>query len=97
MGMVRQVLTDLAAGKVDAPRFTPNMNALLTPALIAQTDRNLSAAGVFKPETLALVGQTQQNGLRVCRYRALYGGTPVIWTVSLTAGGLIAGLVPRGE
>lgn len=95
--MFRQALTALEAGKPDAAQFTPNMNALLTPALIAQTNRNLAVAGAFKPETLTLVGRSEEGGLRVYRYRVLYGKTPAIWTVSLTAGGLIAGMVPQGE
>ena len=51
--MLRQVLTDLAAGKADPSHFTPAMNAALTPAVIAQTNQNLAAAGAFKPDTLA--------------------------------------------
>ena len=95
--MLRQVLTDLAAGKADASHFTPAMNALLTPALIARTDQNLAAAGAFKPETLALTGRTVENGQRVYRYRALYGETPMVWRMQLTPEGKIAALVPQGE
>ena len=95
--MFRQVLTDFAAGKADVSHFTPALSAALTPATIAQTNRNLATAGVFKPETLTLVGHAQEGGLRVYRYRVLYGETPAIWTVSLTPGGLIAGMVPQGE
>jgi len=95
--MFREVLTALAAGKADAPRLTPAMNAALTPAVIARTGRNLAAAGALKPETLALVGRTTEHGLRVYRYRALYGETPVIWTVSVAPDGKIAGMVPQGE
>ena len=95
--MLRQVLTDLAAGKADASHFTPAMNALLTPALVAQTNQNLSGAGAFKPETVALVSRAEENGLRAYRYRALYGVASVIWTVHLTPDGKIAGMVPQGE
>lgn len=93
----REVLTVLAAGKADAPRLTPAMNAALTPAVIAQTNRNLAASGAFRPETLALLGRTTEHGLRVYRCRALYGKVPVIWTVSVTPDGKIAGLIPRAE
>ena len=95
--MLRQVLTDLAAGKAEASHFTLDMNALLTPALIAQTNRNLASAGAFKPGTLALVGRAEEGELRAYRYRALYGRMPVIWTVHLTQQGRIAGMVPQGE
>ncbi len=95
--MLRQVLTDLAAGRADPSRLTPAMSAALTPAVIAQTDRNLATAGAFHPDTLALVSRADDNGLRVYRFRALYGGTPVIWTVHLTPDGKIAGMVPQGE
>ena len=95
--MLRQVLTDLAAGKADASHFTPAMNALLTPALIEQTNQNLAAVGAFKPETLALTGRTDENGLRVYHYRASYGDEREVWTVHLTSEGKIAGLVPQQE
>jgi D-alanyl-D-alanine carboxypeptidase len=94
---LRQVLTDLAAGKADTAYLTPAMSAALTPAVIAQTDRNLASAGAFKPDSLALMSRADKNGLRVYRYRALYGETPIIWTVHLTKDGKIAGLIPQGE
>lgn len=95
--LVRQVLTDLTTGKADASRFTPAMNAALTPAVIAQTNHNLAAWGAFQPDTLALTSRTAQNDLRVYRYRARYGKTPMIWTVHLTPDGKIAGMVPQVE
>lgn len=95
--ILRQVLTDLAVGKADASHFTPDMSAALTPAVIAQTNGNLAPAGAFKPDALALMSRAEENGLRVYRYRALYGETPVVWTVHLTKEGKIAGMVPQGE
>jgi len=95
--LLRQVLTDLAAGKADASRFTPGMNAALTPAVIAQTDQNLAASGAFKPDSPALMSRADENGLRVYHYRSLYGETHILWLMSLTPDGKIAGLVPQGE
>ena len=95
--MFRRVLAALAAGKAEASNLTPDMEAALTPAVIAQTNRNLAQAGAFKPGTLVLVGRAEENGFRVYRYRALYGQTSVIWTVHLMPGGKIAGMVPQGE
>lgn len=95
--MLRQVLADLSADKAEASHFTPDMNALLMPAVIAQTNRNLAPLGVFKPDSLALMSRTSEDGLRKYRYRALYGETPIIWTVHLTQEGKIAGLVPQPE
>ncbi len=94
--IVREALTALAAGKADAPRFTPAMSADLTPAVIAQTNQNLATAGAFQPETLTLVGLTMPPGLRVYRYRALYGKVPVTWTVTLMPDGKIGGMVSGG-
>ena len=97
MQVFREVLTALAAGKADAPRLTPAMNAALTPAVIAQTNQNLASAGAFKPETLTVASRTTEHGLRVYRCRALYGQVPVIWTMSVTPDGKIAGMAPRPE
>ncbi len=95
--MLRQALTDLAAGKADPSHFTPAMSAALTRAVIAQTNHNLAPLGTFQPQSLTPVGRADEGGLRVYRYRALYGETPVIWMVHLTPEGKIAGMVPQGE
>jgi len=73
------------------------MSAALTRAVIAQTNHNLAPLGTFQPQSLTPVGRADEGGLRVYRYRALYGETPVIWMVHLTPEGKIAGMVPQGE
>ena len=93
--LLRRTLTDLAAGKVDAKTLTPQMQALLTPQLIAQTNQNLSSLG--KLTTLSFLSRTERNGLQFYRYRALYGTTPVIMVMALTSDGKIAGLRPQPE
>ncbi|MDQ2798043.1 MAG: beta-lactamase family protein, partial [Armatimonadota bacterium] len=95
--LLRNVLTDLAAGRISPVSFTPEMYAALTPTVIARTNRSLVSLGAFQPQSLALVKRTDENGLRMCRYRALYGKSIVIWVVHLTPDGKIAGMVPQME
>ena len=95
--MLRQVLTSLAANRADTSHLTPDMTAALTPAVIAQTNHNLAPLGAFQPDSLALTSRASENGLRVYRYHAKYGKTPVIWTVHLTMDSKIAGMVPQAD
>ena len=95
--LLKQVLADLAAGRADSSYFTPTMNAALTPAVIAQTNGNLSPLGELDLGSLALMKRTEEGGLRVYRYRVRYGDTPVFWTVHLTNDSKIAGLAPQAE
>jgi D-alanyl-D-alanine carboxypeptidase len=93
--LLRRTLTDLAVGKVDAKTLTPQMHAVLTPKNIAQTNQNLSSLGTLS--TLSFLSQSPQGGLISYRYRAIYGTTPVIMVLTLTADGKIAGLRPQPE
>ena len=93
--LLRRTLTDLAAGKVDPKTLTPQMQAVLTPETIAQTNQNLAALG--KLTALSFLSRTAQNGLQVYRYRALYGAAPVLVDMALTQDGKIAGLRPQPE
>ena len=95
--LLKQVLADLAAGKADPSHFTPAMNAALTPAVIAQTNGNLSPLGALDLHSLVLLKRTEESGLRVYRYRLRYGDTAVTWVMHLTGDGKIAGLVPLPE
>ena len=93
--LLRRTLTDLAAGTIDPKTVTPQMQALLTPQVIAQTNQNLAAFGSLT--TLSFLSRTEQSGLQVYRYRALYGATPVLMVLALTPDGKIAGLRPQPE
>lgn len=95
--LLKQVLVDQAAGRADPSHFTPEMSVALTPAVIAQTNLGLTPLGALKPESLMLVKRMQEGALRVYRYHALYGHTPVVWVVHLTTDGKIAGMVPQAE
>lgn len=91
------VLTEQEAGKADPLHFTPEMYAVLTPAVIAQTNAGLSPLGAFQPQSLVLLSSREETGVRMRRYRALYGKTALIWVVHLTRDGKIAGMVPQVE
>lgn len=93
--LLRRTLTNLAAGKIDPKILTPQMQALLTPEVIAQSNQALASFG--KLTTLSFLTRTEQNGLQVYRYRAIYGTTPVIMVMALTPDGKIAGLRPQPE
>lgn len=95
--LLRVVLTEQEAGKANPSHLTPEMYAALTPAVIAQTNGGLSPLGAFQPQSLALLKTTEDNGLRMRRYRALYGKSTVIWVVHLAPDGKIAGMVPQVE
>ncbi|MDQ2800072.1 MAG: beta-lactamase family protein [Armatimonadota bacterium] len=95
--LLRAALADQEAGKVDPSHFTRAMYAALTPAVIAQTNASLSPLGAFQPQSLVLLQSAEEKGLRMRRYRALYGKASVIWVVYLTPAGKIAGMVPQVE
>ena len=95
--LLKQVLADLAAGKADPSHFTPAMNAALTPAVIAQTNGNLSPLGALDLHSLVLLKRTEEGGLRAYRYRVRYGDTAVIWLMHVTSADKIAGLIPQAE
>jgi len=88
--LLRRTLTDLAAGKINPKTLTPEMHALLTPQVVAQSNQNLAALGPLT--TLSFLSRTEQSGLKVYRYRAVYGTTPVIFVLALTPDSKIAGL-----
>lgn len=93
--LLRAVLTDLAAGKADPARFTPQMNAALTPTVIAQSNQTLSTLGTLG--ALTFLKREDKDGLNLYRYRAVYGKTPVLCLLALTPDGKIAGLRPQTE
>jgi D-alanyl-D-alanine carboxypeptidase len=93
--LLRRTLTNLASGKVSSDILTPEMRSVLTPQTIAQTNQTLAPLGTLK--TLSFLTRTDQNGLKVYRYRALYGTTPFIVQMALTSDGKIAGLRTQME
>ena len=88
--LLRRTLTDLAAGNINPKTLTPQMQALLTPETIAQTDQSLAGMGPLT--TLTFLSQSEQGGLKSYRYRAVYGTTPVLFEMTLTPDRKIARL-----
>lgn len=88
--LLRRTLTALASGKIESGTLTPEMRSLLTPQVVAQSNQNLAALGTLT--TLSFLTRTEQSGLQVYRYRAVYGTTPVIFQIALTQDSKIAGL-----
>lgn len=88
--LLRRTLTALASGKIAPGTLTPEMRLALTPQVVAQSNQNLASLGPLT--TLSFLTRTEQSGLKVYRYRAVYGTTPVIFVLALTPDSKIAGL-----
>ena len=88
--LLRSRIAALAAGKIDRSQFTPEMNTVLTPAVLQQNKQTFSAFGPL--QSLAFLQRFEANGLQVSRYRAVFGETPIVWTLALTPEGKIAGV-----
>ena len=94
--LLRRTLLSIAAGKIPANTLTPPLAALMTPQTLRQVHQNLSALGPLG--TLTLLAQTEQGGLKVYRYRVVYGTTPTIVRMAINSDGKIAALLaPQPE
>ena len=94
--LLRRTLLSIAAGKVPPHTLTPQLAALLTPQTLRQVNQRLSALGPM--QTLTPLAQTEQGGLKVYRYRVVYGTTPTVVRMAINADGKIAGLLaPQPE
>lgn len=89
--LLRRTLLSIAAGKVPAGTLTPQLAALLTPQATRQVNQNLSALGPLGAMTL--LKHAEQDGLKVYRYRVVYGTTPTIVRMAINADGKIAALL----
>ncbi len=88
--LLRRTLAGVDSGKVDPKTLTPEMRSALTPDAVAQTRRSLAAAGPLT--TLRFLSRTASGGIKLYRYRSIYGTTPFMAQFALTADGKIAGL-----
>ena len=88
--LVRNVLQEIAAGKADAERFTPELRAKLSPDDIQETSEYLKELGVLK--SLELIERKEEGGRRAYRYRANFQEMPIFVSVQLTKDNRIADL-----
>ena len=94
--LLRRTLLAIVAGKVEVNTLTPQLAALLTPQTLQQIHQNLSALGPLR--TITLLKQAEQGGLKVYRYRVVYGTTPTIVRMAIDSDGKIAALLaPQPE
>jgi hypothetical protein len=94
--MVAQTIRDAAQGKVDAARLAPESRERLSQFLRENGPRFLGAAGPL--ESLTLLADSHDVGLRVRRYRAAFGnGLKTLWTVELSPAAAIVSMTARPE
>ena len=94
--LLRRTLVGIAVDKVNANTLTPQLAALLTPQTVRQVHQNLATLGSL--QSLTLLKYAAQDGLKVYRYRAVYGTTPTIVKMAIDADGKIASLLaPQAE
>ena len=93
--LLRLRIAALAAGKIDRTQFTDAMNAVLSAATLKQNRETFAALGPL--QSIDYESRVEKNGLRVYRYRAVYGETTISWTLALTPGGKVAGVQSHGE
>src|SRR5579884_3222925 len=89
---LRAFYAGLLRGEVDRPKLTDQMNAALTPDVLAAMKAQLAGIGTIA--TLTFSGRADANGYRVYRYRATFsGGQTLPISFSLDQAGKIAGFV----
>jgi hypothetical protein len=86
---LREVLTQVAEGKLDANAFTPEARGPIT-AGAKGAGEFLKSLGPLK--SLSLLERGTEGKNRTYRYRVLFGDNPVIIRCMITEDGLFAGL-----
>jgi hypothetical protein len=94
---VRAIIRDAATGTVDPERISPESRDRVVPLLRGIGTRFLQSFGPL--ESLTLVGESNDEGKRVRRYRAVFAGGQgkSLWTVTFSSSGLIESIDPRPE
>jgi CubicO group peptidase (beta-lactamase class C family) len=87
---LKDVLQKFAAGTIKPEIFTPEMNAVLFPEVVKQIGASVKAFGTL--ESVGLLSRSEENGLRVYRYRLQYPSVKVLVRLALTRDDKIAGL-----
>lgn len=90
--LLKNVIAQIAAGKLDLSSFTPEQQKDWTPDFQKGAQDFFAGQGAL--EKLELLSHKDENGVRVYRYRAkfAYSPNPMTLTLRLAADGKIAGL-----
>jgi len=88
--VARTVLQEIAAGKADADRFTPELRAKLFPERVQAVGDYLKEQGDLK--SLELIKRTEEGEHRAYKYRANYERTELFLSIQLTKDNKIAAL-----
>jgi CubicO group peptidase (beta-lactamase class C family) len=90
--LLKNVIAQLAAGKLDLSAFTSEQQKRFTAEVQSEIRGYLQNQGAL--ESLALLSRKEENGVRVYSYRAhfAYSPNPATLTLRLTVEGKIAGL-----
>ncbi len=74
--VMRGLLADAAAGRIDRSRLTPNADAFFTPQVLADYQASLSALGPLR--LLRPTGSSKRGGMTYAGFDAVYAGK-VLW------------------
>ncbi|WP_269715059.1 serine hydrolase domain-containing protein [Caulobacter sp. NIBR2454] len=74
--IMRGLLADAAAGRIDRSRLTPNADAFFTPQVLADYQTSLSALGPLR--LLRRTGGSKRGGMTYASFDAVYAGK-VLW------------------
>jgi CubicO group peptidase (beta-lactamase class C family) len=85
------IVAALLRGKLDAAVFTDESRNDGFPAKVQEVGTRIATLGPLR--SFDLLWREEKDGLHVCRYRAVLGATRLVMTFSMTADGLIAGVL----
>ena len=91
----KDILQKLVENVADREQFTPEAKAELFPDRVKQAGGILKNLGAL--EKIELVERTDENNLRLYRYRLVYKESKLIYTLQITAEGKIAAIHFRLE
>jgi hypothetical protein len=89
----REWFDRFATGRIDRTQLAPQMDALLTPELIAGAKASFAPLG--EPVSFVYSGSSTVDGFAVTTYVATFASVTMKVTMSLTADGKIGGYLVR--